>query len=344
MLVELDGFDVRSRRDPHRGDEPARHARPRAAAPGSLRSPDRRRPPRSRRAQGHPARARARQAARRGCRPRRHRASDAGNDRSRSREPAERSRVALGAARIRADRDAADRERDRTRHRRTRTQVARDLGARATGHRVSTKSGHALVAHALPTKDPVHKISIIPRGRALGYTLVLPTEDRLLRSRRELEDEMAMLLGGRTAEELKLGDPTTGAHDDIDRATEIARRMVTEFGMSDAIGPGEARSRERRGVRGPRHGSRTRVLAGGRGPYRRRDPALHRRGAHAAPARSSRPTRPCSIGSPRRSSSARRSTRPRWRRSSRRSRSGTVSSPRRPAPAAVASSEPPLVG
>ena len=99
------------------------------------------------------------------------------------------------------------------------------------------EAGHALVAHALPTKEPVHKISIIPRGRALGYTLVLPTEDRLLRSRRELEDEMAMLLGGRTAEELMFDDPTTGAHDDIDRATEIARRMVTEFGMSDRLGP-----------------------------------------------------------------------------------------------------------
>jgi cell division protease FtsH len=99
------------------------------------------------------------------------------------------------------------------------------------------EAGHALVAHALPTKDPVHKVSIIPRGRALGYTLVLPTEDRRLRSRRELEDEMAMLLGGRTAEELVFDDPTTGAHDDIDRATEIARRMVTEFGMSDLLGP-----------------------------------------------------------------------------------------------------------
>jgi cell division protease FtsH len=99
------------------------------------------------------------------------------------------------------------------------------------------ESGHALVAHALPTKDPVHKISIIPRGGALGYTLVLPTEDRLLRTRRELEDEIAMLMGGRTAEELTFHDPTTGAHDDIDRATEIARRMVTEFGMSEALGP-----------------------------------------------------------------------------------------------------------
>ncbi|GIU88910.1 MAG: hypothetical protein KatS3mg010_0009 [Acidimicrobiia bacterium] len=99
------------------------------------------------------------------------------------------------------------------------------------------EAGHALVGHALPTKDPVHKISIIPRGRALGYTLVLPTEDRLLRTRNELLDEMAMLMGGRSAEELVFEDPSTGAHDDIQRATEIARRMVTEFGMSDAIGP-----------------------------------------------------------------------------------------------------------
>ncbi|GIU86252.1 MAG: hypothetical protein KatS3mg009_0767 [Acidimicrobiia bacterium] len=99
------------------------------------------------------------------------------------------------------------------------------------------EAGHALVGHALPTKDPVHKISIIPRGRALGYTLVLPTEDRLLRTRNELLDEMTMLMGGRTAEEIVFGDPSTGAHDDIQRATEIARRMVTEFGMSDEIGP-----------------------------------------------------------------------------------------------------------
>jgi cell division protease FtsH len=99
------------------------------------------------------------------------------------------------------------------------------------------EAGHALVGHALPSKDPVHKISIIPRGRALGYTLVLPTEDKFLRTRNELYDEMAMLLGGRTAEEIACSDMTTGAYDDIERATDIARRMVTEFGMSDAIGP-----------------------------------------------------------------------------------------------------------
>jgi len=98
------------------------------------------------------------------------------------------------------------------------------------------ESGHAIVGHALPMRGPVHKISIIPRGRALGYTLVLPTEDRLLASSSELGHEIAMLLGGRTAEELTFSDPTTGAYDDIEKATTIARRMVTEFGMSAELG------------------------------------------------------------------------------------------------------------
>jgi cell division protease FtsH len=93
------------------------------------------------------------------------------------------------------------------------------------------------VAHALPNGDPVHKISIIPRGRALGYTLTLPTEDKFLVARSELLDELAMLMGGRTAEELVFADPTTGASNDIDRATTIARQMITEFGMSDLLGP-----------------------------------------------------------------------------------------------------------
>ncbi len=99
------------------------------------------------------------------------------------------------------------------------------------------EGGHALVSHALPHTDPVHKVSIIPRGRALGYTLTLPTEDRFLVRRSELVDELAMLLGGRSAEELIFADPTTGAQNDIDRATTIARQMVTEFGMSDELGP-----------------------------------------------------------------------------------------------------------
>ncbi len=99
------------------------------------------------------------------------------------------------------------------------------------------EAGHALVAHVLPNADPVHKISIIPRGRALGYTQTLPTEDRFLVTRTEMVDELAMLLGGRVAEEMVIGDITTGAQNDLERATKIARGMITEYGMSDSLGP-----------------------------------------------------------------------------------------------------------
>ncbi len=99
------------------------------------------------------------------------------------------------------------------------------------------ESGHALVAHILPHTNQVHKISIIPRGRALGYTLTLPTEDRYLVSRSELMDELAMLLGGRVAEIMIFNDVTTGSQDDLERATKIARKMVCEYGMSDKLGP-----------------------------------------------------------------------------------------------------------
>jgi len=98
------------------------------------------------------------------------------------------------------------------------------------------EAGHALVSHALPNADPVHKVSIVSRGRALGYTLNLPTEDRFLVTRSELIDQLAMLLGGRVAEETVFDEPTTGAQDDIQRCTRIARQMVTEFGMSE-LGP-----------------------------------------------------------------------------------------------------------
>ncbi len=99
------------------------------------------------------------------------------------------------------------------------------------------ESGHALVGHVLEGTDPIHKVSIVARGRALGWTLALPTEDKYLRTRTELEDSMAMLLGGRTAEELVFGEITTGASDDIERCTDIARGMVTQYGMSEKLGP-----------------------------------------------------------------------------------------------------------
>ncbi|MDQ3932623.1 MAG: ATP-dependent zinc metalloprotease FtsH, partial [Actinomycetota bacterium] len=99
------------------------------------------------------------------------------------------------------------------------------------------EAGHAIVGHALPNADPVHKISIIPRGRALGFTMQLPTEDKYLVARGELIDRLAVMLGGRVAEELKVGDVTTGAGDDIQRATATAREMVTQYGMSERLGP-----------------------------------------------------------------------------------------------------------
>lgn len=99
------------------------------------------------------------------------------------------------------------------------------------------ETGHALVAKLIPSCDPVHKISIIPRGHmALGYTLQLPEEDRFLMSRTELLGKICVLLGGRVAEELQFGDVTTGASNDLERATQIARQMVTEFGMSEKLG------------------------------------------------------------------------------------------------------------
>ncbi len=98
------------------------------------------------------------------------------------------------------------------------------------------EGGHALVGHAMPNADPVHKITIIPRGRALGYTAAAPTEDKFLVSRAEMMDQLAMLLGGRTAEELVFHEPTTGAANDIEKASQIARGMVTEYGMSERLG------------------------------------------------------------------------------------------------------------
>ncbi|ACI19709.1 ATP-dependent zinc metalloprotease FtsH [Dictyoglomus thermophilum] len=95
--------------------------------------------------------------------------------------------------------------------------------------------GHALVAKLIPEATPVHKVTIIPRGLALGYTLQLPEEDRYLLTKRELEAEITVLLGGRAAEELIFGQPTSGAADDLRRATELARKMVCEYGMSEKL-------------------------------------------------------------------------------------------------------------
>ena len=97
--------------------------------------------------------------------------------------------------------------------------------------------GHAIVGQLLPNCDPVHKISIISRGQALGYTISLPTEDKFLTTRAELTDTMAMTLGGRAAEEIVFGEITTGASNDLEKVTETAKQMVMRFGMSERLGP-----------------------------------------------------------------------------------------------------------
>ncbi len=97
--------------------------------------------------------------------------------------------------------------------------------------------GHAIVGHFLEHSDPVHKISVISRGQALGYTISMPQEDRFLTTRAELEDTMAMTLGGRAAEEIVFGEITTGASNDIEKVTATAKQMVMRFGMSEKLGP-----------------------------------------------------------------------------------------------------------
>ncbi|HIV58671.1 MAG TPA: ATP-dependent zinc metalloprotease FtsH [Candidatus Stackebrandtia faecavium] len=114
-----------------------------------------------------------------------------------------------------------------------RTRIMSDKEKKATAYH---EGGHALVALALPHAAPVHKLTIMPRGRSLGHTLVLPTEDKFSQNRSEMIDTLAYALGGRAAEELVYHDPTTGAVDDIQKATQLARAMVTEYGMSAKLG------------------------------------------------------------------------------------------------------------
>src|SRR5687767_15333023 len=99
------------------------------------------------------------------------------------------------------------------------------------------EAGHALLAVVLPHADPVHKVTIIPRGMALGVTMQLPVDDKHNYTREYLNDWIAILLGGRIAEEITFGSMTTGAGNDLERSTEMARKMVCEYGMSDAMGP-----------------------------------------------------------------------------------------------------------
>jgi cell division protease FtsH len=114
------------------------------------------------------------------------------------------------------------------------TRVMSDKERKITAYH---EMGHAIVGHYLPNSDPVHKISVISRGQALGYTISLPREDKFLTSRAELLDTMAMTLGGRAAEEIVFGEITTGAANDLEKVTATAKQMVMRYGMSDKLGP-----------------------------------------------------------------------------------------------------------
>ena len=114
------------------------------------------------------------------------------------------------------------------------TRVMSDKERRITAYH---EMGHAMVGHYLPNADPVHKISVISRGQALGYTISLPAEDKFLTTRAELQDMMAMTLGGRAAEEIVFGEVTTGASNDLEKVTATAKQMVMRFGMSEKLGP-----------------------------------------------------------------------------------------------------------
>ena len=133
------------------------------------------------------------------------------------------------------------------------------------------EGGHALVAAALPGNDPVHKVTILPRGRALGYTMVLPDSDKYSQPRSQMLDQLAYMLGGRAAEEMVFHDPTTGAGNDIEKATGRGPRDGHPVRHDRAAGRDQAGRRQRRAVPGPRHRPRAQLLRGGRRDRRRGD-------------------------------------------------------------------------
>jgi len=118
------------------------------------------------------------------------------------------------------------------------------------------ESGHAILSYVLPHTDPIHKMSIISRGRALGYVITLPEEDRFLKSKKELIDNITQLLGGRVSEEMNFSDITSGAQNDLDRATKITRKMIMEYGMSERLGPITFKGEEEEVFLGKEIGSR----------------------------------------------------------------------------------------
>ena len=141
--------------------------------------------------------------------------------------------------------------------------------------------GHALVGHFLENTDPMHKITIVSRGQALGLTISLPTEDRYMTTRKALLEQIAMTLGGRAAEELVFNEVTTGAANDIEKVTSTAKQMVMRFGMSEKLGPRVLGRDHDMPFLGREMGARARLLGRGRARDRRRGAPDHRGGPRA---------------------------------------------------------------
>ena len=156
------------------------------------------------------------------------------------------------------------------------------------------EGGHALAAWALPNLDPVHKVTILPRGRSLGHTLVLPTEDRYTQTRSEIIDQLVYALGGRAAEELVFHEPTTGAVDDIEKATALARSMVTEYGMSSKLGAVKYGQKDSEPFLGRDYGHQRDYSGDRRDRHRRRGPRSSSRWRTTRPGRSWSSTGTCS--------------------------------------------------
>ncbi len=174
------------------------------------------------------------------------------------------------------------------------TRVMSEAERRVTAYH---EMGHALCAHFLEHTDPVHKISVIARGQALGYTISLPTEDKFLTTRAELRASMAMTLGGRAAEEIVFGEVTTGASNDLEKVTQTAKQMVMRFGMSTSSARGSSATTpaSRSSAGSSRRSPTTRTTSPARSTPRSAASSRRRTGSRAG---SSSSTAPSSTGSP----------------------------------------------
>ena len=276
LLVEMDGFEMKDNIILIAATNRPGHPGSGAAASRPLRPPDRRRPPRPHRPQEDPRGPHARQAAGAGDRRRRARRPDARLHRRRPLQPGQRGRAAGRPQRQARDHPGRARGGDHARDRRSGEEDPGDERQGAPDHRLP-RDGPRDRRPLPPNSDPIHKISVISRGQALGYTISLPGEDKFLTTRAELQDTMAMTLGGRAAEEICFGEITTGASNDLEKVTATAKQMVMRFGMSEKLGPRVFGHDHGQPFLGPRVQLRARLLRRDRPRDRRRDPP-HRRG------------------------------------------------------------------